>query len=191
MTEDIRIMPLTDGRYIDIMTEWMYDWWGRKENYSREAVERALAHSLNTDRLPRTYGMLLCGRLTGMYQFTYSDLFVRPDIYPWLANVYLDRAYRGRGLGRLLLGSVKQNARAAGLDELFLFTAHRGLYEKFGWEFAGEIETFLEPHVQRLYRLDTSGRAEGPAADPVSKAGKLVCDVPLKGSEKGAEHDLI
>ena len=87
-----------------------------------------------------------------------EDLFSRPDIYPWLANVYIDKAYRAYGYGRVLLNSVKKTAEKAGLKELYLFTTHEGLYEKFGWDFIQEIDTFLEPRTQRLYRLDTNSR---------------------------------
>ena len=134
------------------------DWWGKAENYSYEAVYSYMSHSLQGKRLPQTYGLFLDETLIGMYQFTMEDLFSRPDIYPWLANVYIDKAYRAYGYGRVLLNSVKKTAEKAGLKELYLFTTHEGLYEKFGWDFIQEIDTFLEPRTQRLYRLDTNSR---------------------------------
>ena len=90
-----------------------------------------------------------------MYQFLYCDLEVRPDIYPWLANVYIEKERRGRGLGRKLLESVRDSAaRNTDFEYLYLFTAHNGLYEKYGWEFVSEIDTFEEKdRIQRLYRL--------------------------------------
>lgn len=101
-----------------------------------------------------TFGLYLQGKLIGMYQFTNSDLFVRPDVYPWLANVWLDPAYRGRGYGRRMLATVEEHAKTyLRAPELYLFTQHTGLYEKFGWRFAGEIDTHLAPRMQRLYRL--------------------------------------
>ena len=154
MGSKAEVVKLTDGTHAELMTEWMYGWWGRRENYPREAVREYVLHSLSEKRLPQTYGLFAGGELAGMYQFTHADLFVRPDIYPWLANVYLEPRFRGVGLGRVLLESVRRNASAAGLDELYLYTSHTGLYEKFGWEYAGELDTFLEPRVQRLYRLE-------------------------------------
>jgi len=90
----------------------------------------------------------------GMYQFTNGDLFPRPDLYPWLANLYIDPACRGAGLGRFLIESVRRHATNAGLKELYLFTTHSGLYEKFGWTLVQEIDTFLEPRIQRLYKTE-------------------------------------
>ena len=158
----MRIERVTTEADLERMTDWMYRWWGQAEGYARDAVRESLRHSLQTDRLPVTFGLYLDDRLVGMYQFTYADLFVRPDLYPWLANVYLDPAFRGRGLGRALLCSVRENAAALGIPTLYLFTETNGLYERFGWEFAGEIETYLTPHRQRLYRLST-GIGSSPA----------------------------
>ena len=153
MPEDIKIRRITDECDLDLMTRWMYSWWGEKEGYSYEAVRCCLSHSLKEKGLPQTYGLYVGGRLIGMYQFTYSDLFPRPDIYPWLANVYLEPEFRGKGFGRMLLASVERSAAAAGLAELYLFTVHSGLYEQFGWKFVEEIDTYLEPRIQRLYKL--------------------------------------
>ena len=140
---------------VDTITGWMYQWWGQQEGYTREAVRQYVLHGCQQDRLPRTYGLFLGDMLIGMYQLRLDDLFVRPDVYPWLANVYLDPACRGRGYGRILLSSVKENAKQlGGFSELFLYTTHTGLYEKYGWAFVEEIDTHLEgARLQRLYRL--------------------------------------
>ena len=158
MEKQLSVRRMITADHLDTMTKWMYDWWGKAENYSYEAVYSYMLHSLQEKRLPQTYGLFLDETLIGMYQFTMEDLFSRPDIYPWLANVYIDKAYRAYGYGRVLLNSVKKTAKKAGLKELYLFTTHEGLYEKFGWDFIQEIDTFLEPRTQRLYRLDTNSR---------------------------------
>ena len=93
---DLAVLRITDEADIEKITDWMYAWWGVREGYTREAVRESMRHSLHDDRLPQTFGLYRNGTLIGMYQFTAGDLFVRPDIYPWLANVYLDAAYRGR-----------------------------------------------------------------------------------------------
>ena len=158
MESRICVRRITEKKDLDLnlMTEWMYGWWGKTEGYRYDAVYAYMLHSLQETRLPQTYGLFFNDRLIGMYQFTMEDLFPRPDIYPWLANVYIEKDYRGSGLGRFLLNSVKGSAEAAGLEELYLFTVHNGFYEKFGWKFVREIDTFLEPRIQRLYRLGTS-----------------------------------
>jgi GNAT superfamily N-acetyltransferase len=72
-----------------------------------------MKHSLQENRLPQTYGIFVDNKIVGMYQFAYEDLSIRPDIYPWLANVYIDEAYRNKGLCRKMMETVKENAEKA------------------------------------------------------------------------------
>lgn len=111
-----------------------------------------MQHSMEDNRLPQTYGVFLDNEIIGMYQFAYDDLSVRPDIYPWLANVYIDEKYRGKGYGRRLLESVYDNAKEnIDFNKLFLYTKHIGLYEKFGWNFIGEVDTFKKSKELKDY----------------------------------------
>jgi len=136
--------------------EWNYNWWGEKSGESKEVVRCTLSHSLNTDRLPQTFVAMENGKPLGMYQLSMTDdLKGRPDIYPWLINVFVDENERGKNICRELMNTVKENAKKAGLKELFLYTHHVGLYEKFGWVFAGEVQTFNEESpLERLYKLE-------------------------------------
>lgn len=154
MNAEIRQIIAPDEGLVETMTDWMYGWWGEKEGYTREAVRLYVRNSCQP-RLPCTFGLFANGRLRGMYQLRLEDLFVRPDLYPWLANVYLEPSLRGLGLGGLMLSSVRDHARQlSGFPQLYLYTAHQGLYEKYGWVFAGEIDTHLsQRRIQRLYRL--------------------------------------
>lgn len=54
------------------------------------------------------------------------------------------------------MNSIMENARK-NLDfkEIYLFTKHIGFYEKFGWKYVSDIDTFkASPRIQRLYKLD-------------------------------------
>ena len=145
-----------DNDILNTITTWMYNWWGIKEGYSFEAVKCFMQHSLQKDRLPKTYGLFLNDTIIGMFQLTYEDLAVRPDIYPWLANVYIDEKYRKMGYSKNLLEGVKNIAQSSlEFNELFLYTKHIGLYEKFGWKYISQINTYKdESRMERLYKLD-------------------------------------
>lgn len=53
------------------------------------------------------------------------------------------------------MNTVNENAKKANLKELYLYTKHIGLYEKFGWTFMGEVKTFREDSpIERLYKLE-------------------------------------
>lgn len=145
-----------DNEIFEKIVEWNYNWWGIKEGKTREEVEYLFRHSICKDRLPQTFVALLDGEVVGMYQLSMTDdLFGRPDIYPWLINVYVDESFRGRNICREMMQTVRENAKNAGLKELYLYTKHVGLYEKFGWEFAEPVKTFdATSPVERLYRLN-------------------------------------
>ena len=154
MLEIIRLEQ-KDNEIFNQVVEWNYKWWGIREGESRDEVVYLFEHSICTDRLPQTFVALLSGKAVGMYQPSMTDdLFGRPDVYPWLINVYVDEAYRGRQICRELMLTVPENARKAGCDELYLYTSHVGLYEKFGWEFTEYVKTFNEKSpTERLYKL--------------------------------------
>lgn len=145
-----------DDNTLNIITTWMYNWWGKRDGYSFDGVKCFMKHSLLKDRLPITYGLFLNNTIIGMFQITYEDLSVRPDIYPWLANVYIDEKYREKGYSKILLESIKDIvSKTTDFSTLFLYTKHVGLYEKFGWEFVSEIDTYIEEsRIERLYKLN-------------------------------------
>ena len=156
---DIIRLERAEGPLFEAVYDWNYRWWGKRDGISPQEVRCTLIHSLNRgDRLPQTFVAVEDERALGMYQLSMiDDLYCRPDLYPWLIDVYVAEPFRGRGVGRALLETVPMNARAAGLTELYLYTTHAGLYEKFGWTFLEEVDTFREESPkERLYRLSLS-----------------------------------
>ena len=136
---------------LDITTKWMYNWWGKELKHEYEHVYYYMSHSFNDNKFPQTYGLFLDDKIIGMYQITYSDLFIRPDIYPWIANLYIDEKYRNKGYGGLLISSIKESViKNTEFKEVFGYTHHHNLYEKYGWKFVSNTE--LED--EKLYKLE-------------------------------------
>lgn len=152
---EIKQIITADEKILNKITQWMYNWWGEKDGYTYEEVKCFMNHSMEKDRLPQTYGIFLNNEIIGIYQFSYEDLSIRPDIYPWLANVYICESYRNKGYARKMLETVKSNAQEKlNFNEIYLYTKHKGLYEKFGWEFISDFDTYSkEPRIQRLYKM--------------------------------------
>lgn len=154
--EKLIVKQITTATASDVkkITSWMYNWWGKRDGRSFKEVECYVKHSFNKDRLPQTYGLFLNNNLIGIYHFTYSDFEIRPDLYPWLANVFIDPIYRHQGYSRFLLASVEDNAKKNGFKELFLYTKEENLYEQYEFQYLGPFNTFKEkPKIQRLYCL--------------------------------------
>lgn len=154
MLEVNKITNLNE-RNLNIVVKWLYDWWGKIEGYSYEELICYVLSSLQDNKLPKTYGVFDGDTIIGIYQFTYSDLDSRPDLYPWLANVYVDEKYRKKGIGSLLIQSAIENIGKEGFKELYLYTSYNSFYEKYGFKLTENIDTFkCEPRIQRLYKYE-------------------------------------
>ena len=158
MMQEVKIKKLTaqDIAIFDTVCQWHYHWWGKRDGFTLEQVMAYVKHSVCENRVPQTFVALLADEPVGMYQFLmYDNLIHRPDIYPWIGNVFVAEAYRGQGISQELMRSVEKYAKAVNLETLFLYTDMEGFYEKFGWVFVDMIETFREKSpYERLYKLD-------------------------------------
>lgn len=67
-------------------------------------------------------------------QVAFARLVTDYATYAYLCDVFVDEAYRGRGLSKWIMGCIMQNPDLAQLRRFTLATkdAH-GLYEKFGF----------------------------------------------------------
>ena len=95
-------------------------YWAR--NRSRETVDRALANSL------------CIGLYEGERQIGFARAVTDRATFAYLADVYVLQAFRGRGLGRWMVGALLEHPDLAGLRRWLLMTqdAH-GLYERLGF----------------------------------------------------------
>lgn len=74
----------------------------------------------------------------GTASLAHEDLASRPDLTPWLAGVYVDEAFRGRGHATALVRRVEAFAAGASVPTLWLYTRTAApLYARLGWSRAG------------------------------------------------------
>ena len=140
--------------FVDTVVDWFYRWWGVPGKFKFEQVREFVEHSLNDGtHLPQLFAALEEGSVLGVFDISMSDdLMTRCDVYPWLANVYVAESARGRGIGRFLLSKLDTVMAELKIPELFLYTKHVGLYEKFGFEFVEPVHTYKDDSpVERLY----------------------------------------
>ena len=153
---NVRRLTDTEDAGFPCVCDWFYTWFGKRDGRTPEMIAEIVGRSLNVGtQLPQTFVAYAGEMPVGVYQLLMSDdLASRPDVYPWLGNVYVDESRRKRGVCRAMLETVRENAARAGVDELYLYTALAGLYERFGWRFVGPVNTFrAESPVERLYKL--------------------------------------
>lgn len=117
---------------VEAAARYIHAIWGRKENFAFY-YDAVLDSSLSDNALPRFYLMLAEEAVIGCYALLTNDLISRQDLLPWLACLYVDKAYRGNALGSKLLAHGIEEARRLGFGRVYLTTDHDGYYEKYGW----------------------------------------------------------
>lgn len=133
----MKIQPLyAVPHHAQRVTDWIWQAFGTQE--SRGFFASIIATSQNKDALPTTYVATQGEELLGTVGLWRCDLISRQDLYPWLAALYIDEKQRGRGLGEQLQKHVIDSARALGYPHLYLYSACKGYYERFGWHYIGD-----------------------------------------------------
>ncbi len=136
-----------------IHAEWGY-------LYPKRTVEDLvgpLKKNINTDRVPLTLVAVENDMLIGTVSLEEYDMDTRMEYTPWLASLYVLPEYRNTGLAEKLVERATAQARALGVQTLYLFTLkpHAGFYENRGWQvlektvYRGERVTILSIDLSR------------------------------------------
>lgn len=92
------------------------------------------------------------GAVQGTSSIIAHDLAARPDLTPWLANVYVDASQRGKGLGKRLVLHAMQQAKQAGMSTLYLFTPdQQAFYARLGWQYL--CTEYLHGHAETVMQI--------------------------------------
>ncbi len=128
---------------LDIVAGWAWNEWFRGRDKPFEFVRDRGASIIAADGFERCFVLLEEGVPVGMASLVHHDLEERPELTPWLAGVYVDPAFRGRGYGVRVVRQVEAAAREAGVGTLWLYTGTAaGLYRRLGWE---DHEAIIRP----------------------------------------------
>ena len=108
--------------------------WGRKGGYTLPEAEAWIATHTATIGPNQCWVLLESGQPAAIASFEVHDLDARPDLTPWLANLVVDEACRGRGHAIRLVRHVEEACRAADIPALYLNTeSAAALYARLGW----------------------------------------------------------
>lgn len=82
----------------------------------------------------------------GVVQLHEFDLEEMRDRSPWVCGMVVRPDYRGRGIGRRLLGALEAFAAAHGVTRLWVFTESApAFYQQCGWSPYAEADNNSEP----------------------------------------------
>lgn len=74
--------------------------------------------------------------IIGFFTLVNQDYIPLENIDRFIAMVWVDPSYRGRGLSKRFVAYAEE---ASGVDEMHILTQHKGLYEKMGYQLVREF----------------------------------------------------
>lgn len=141
----VSIIPLTScDAHLDCVAAWHHQECLRQGLSSNLQLRRSrLSLHLQGDNIPKSFIAVLNGQLIGcvsLVNYTYkSSAQPMPKVaseHPvWLSNLYVEPAYRRRGVAQQLINASTHYARRQSIPELWLSASdYTDYYAKRGWQ---------------------------------------------------------
>ena len=120
---------------LETLALWHHEEWHDLNPGDTVAQRRARMRAhLAKRQIPTTFVALDGDTLLGSACLLADDMHQHRDLTPWLASVFVAPEHRGGGVGRALVGRVVEEARALGVETLYLYTPDRErFYARMGW----------------------------------------------------------
>ena len=130
-----------------------------KEKIDLPYVHGFLRHSYWAENIPEETvrrsieGSLCFGVYHQQKQVGFARVITDTATFAYLADVFIDEDFRGRGLSRWLIKTILQHPSLQGLRRFLLATkdAH-GLYSKSGFTALAHTDRWMEIHHPGIYK---------------------------------------
>jgi len=152
----MRLLYLADRpEFIPALAEWHHNEWVHlNPGDTLEWRIKRMQKSLGRRQIPTTFIALEGEELLGSASLVKWDMDTKPELTPWLASVYVAPQHRNKGLGTALVERAVEEARALGVETLYLFTPDReSFYAHMGWEVLERTEYVGEQVVVMWLKL--------------------------------------
>ena len=127
---------------------WFHSKWGVPKEAYLESMEACIT---GEEAVPQWYVVMKDTEIIGGLGVIENDFHDRKDLTPNVCAVYVEDAYRGRGIAGEMLSFVCEDMKRRGIDTLYLVTDHTSFYERYGWEYLCMVQGDDEPEMTRMY----------------------------------------
>jgi GNAT superfamily N-acetyltransferase len=123
-------------QHIPLIAQWHQNEWQHISPHLTTSLRIAqYSQYSNSPAIPSGILALVNGQAAGSASLVESDMESRPHLHPWIASVFVDKAYRHQGIATQLIEKCIDIARYIGLETLYLFTPDQtSFYQKRGWK---------------------------------------------------------
>lgn len=90
--------------------------------------------------IPRWYVVTEGDAVIGGAGVIENDFHERKDLTPNISSLYVEKEYRGRGIGGKLLQHICTDMKEIGIGKLYLVTELSSFYERYGWRFLCTVQ---------------------------------------------------
>lgn len=119
--------------HVRTIAQWLYDEFFHLNPASIEQRMEVLRQS-RRNQIPITVVAIDGSEVLGTASLVESDMKTRPDLFPWLARVYVAPGHRRKGVGSALVRHITQEARHLQQPRIYLYTTDQErLYAQLGW----------------------------------------------------------
>jgi len=104
--------------------------------------------SLVGDSLTDFYLLVNDEKIIGCCGLVKNDLLAQENRYPWITSLYIDKNYRGRNYGQLLMNHIIHRAQLLGYPTIYLEAKKTDYYRRQGWF---ELDQYLHQKSNKVY----------------------------------------
>ena len=121
--------------FFDAVADRIWRAWWQPNGVPLDYIVGRLRENMVPGPMPRAFVAHVDGIFAGTTSIIASDLDERPHYTPWIAAVWIEPAFRSRGLGRRLVDHAVDYGFSLGIPRVHLTArpARRSYYEELGW----------------------------------------------------------
>lgn len=127
---------------------WFHEKWQIPEGAYLESMQEC---EKSKEAVPQWYVMVDQHEIIAGLGVIENDFHNRKDLTPNVCAVYVETAYRRRGVAGKMLAEVCKDMKNKGISTLYLLTDHTSFYERYGWEFFCMVQGDGEEKPSRMY----------------------------------------
>ena len=140
-----------NAELIPLLAQWHHAEWPLASAPLVEDRIELIRNRLGRREMPTTLVAVRDANPLGFVSLVSNNMDSHPELFPWLASLYVPPPLRRQGIGTALVKAILEEAQALPVRHLYLFTpSQNAFYERLGWHvifhenYHGENVTVME-----------------------------------------------